>query len=281
MRGKEPVVAVDGGSGDLVSTASLGLGPAGDLAELFRSGVSHDTLRSWGKAAERSTDRHRLVGHFEPAPLVRNPSKLIGIGINYRAHGDDLDAPAPTAPAFFLKGNHTITGPVGPIVLPSAAKDVTSEGELALVVGKTANKVPVDSALEYIAGACVALDQTAEDILRENTRFLTRAKNFSTFLCLSDELVPIEEVVSPSGKLDHLVVGTYLNGELVAENRVANMFFSPEYIVSFCSHVMPLHPGDVITTGTPGAAHINAGDVVEARVSAVGSIFSSVIPEPT
>jgi hypothetical protein len=116
--------------------------------------------------------------------------------------------------------------------------------------------------LDAVAGVTTIIDMTAEDVLQRNPRFLTRAKSFETFFSFGPELVTLDEV----GDLSKLVVRTLLDGAVHRENTVANMMFSPAYLVSFFSHVMTLEPGDVISTGTPGAAVLRDGCVVGCEI---------------
>ncbi|MDQ3710099.1 MAG: fumarylacetoacetate hydrolase family protein, partial [Actinomycetota bacterium] len=211
------------------------------------------------------------------SPPYRHPPKLWGIGLNYVDHADDLAAAHPTAPASFMKGDHTIIGPGEPIVLPVQSRRVTAEGELGIVIGRECRNVEEADALEYVAGVCCVLDQTAEDILQENPRFLTRAKNFPTFFAFGPHLVTMDEVLARFGSLADIVVGTYRNGELQRSNTVANMLYSPQMLISFHSKVMPLLPGDVISTGTPGAVVIADGDVAECRIPGIGSLVNPVV----
>ena len=185
-------------------------------------------------------------------PLYRHPRKIWGIGLNYREHAVDLGASFPTEPASFMKADHTIIGPGDYIVLPSQSERTTAEAELGVVIGKTCRDVSVQEAMSYVAGVCLILDMTAEDMVVKNPRYLTRAKNFDTFFSFGPELITLDEV---SDLLD-LKVGTYKNGSLWRENVVANMAFPPDHLVSFHSHVAPLFPGDIISTGTPrGGGH--------------------------
>ncbi len=207
------------------------------------------------------------------APPYSRCRKILGIGLNYRAHADDLGANYPTSPASFFKGDHTIIGPNENIVLPEISKRVTSEAELGLVIGLPCYKVSEKEALRYVAGICPILDQTAEDILQENPRFLTRAKNFPTFFSFGPELVSLDE----AGELAELTVATYHNGSLVRSNIVRNMLFSPQYLVAFHSQVMPLYPGDIISTGTPGAVVIQSNDTVECRIDGLATLTNSVV----
>lgn len=227
--------------------------------------------------AEWTTHANRIA---EPNPSLlrsagppyRRCRKILGIGLNYRAHADDLGANYPTSPASFFKGDHTIIGPSQPIVLPNSRQRVTSEAELGIIIGRPCYKIEESEALSYVAGICPILDQTAENILQENPRFLTRAKNFPTFFSFGPEIVSIDEV----GNLQDLTVATYHNGSLVRKNTVRNMLFSPEFLIAFHSQIMPLFPGDIISTGTPGAVVINPGDSVECHIDGLAVLMNPV-----
>jgi 2-keto-4-pentenoate hydratase/2-oxohepta-3-ene-1,7-dioic acid hydratase in catechol pathway len=209
-------------------------------------------------------------------PLYRSPRKILGIGLNYRAHAADLSAPVPEEPASFLKGDHTIIGPEDVIRLPVQSERVTAEAELGLIIGRECRDVSEAEAVDYLAGVCVILDQTAEDILQRNPRFLTRAKNFPDFFSFGPELVTMDEVLSLFGTLEEIEVSTVKNQEVQASATVGQMIFSLPYLVSFHSKVMPLFAGDIISTGTPGATVIKDGDEVEARIERVGSLRNRV-----
>ncbi len=206
------------------------------------------------------------------APLYRRPRKIWGIGLNYLDHAKDLNAPYPTAPASFMKNDNTIIGPGDVIELPPQSERVTAEAELGLIIGRTCRAVSEKDAVSYLAGYCLIIDMTAEDILQINPRFLTRSKNFDTFFSFGPELITPDEVPDVLG----LTVGTYNNGKLHRENQVRNMAFPPDYLVSFHSHVATLYPGDIISTGTPGAVVINAGDVTECRIGGLGTLSNPV-----
>jgi 2-keto-4-pentenoate hydratase/2-oxohepta-3-ene-1,7-dioic acid hydratase in catechol pathway len=204
------------------------------------------------------------------APYL-SPRKIWGIGLNYVDHAGDLAEPVPDEPASFIKGDHTIIGPSEPIVLPAQSERVTAEAELGLVIGQYCRDVSETEALDHVWGVVPILDQTAEDILRRNPRFLTRSKNFPTFFSFGPHLIPLDEV-----DLGRVEVQTVHNGVVARRNTVSNMTFSPEFLVSFHSKVMPLFPGDIIATGTPGAVVVTAGDVVECRIPGVGSLRNPV-----
>ena len=209
------------------------------------------------------------------APPYLDPPKIWGIGLNYLEHATDLEAIHPEVPASFIKGSHTILGPDGTIVLPRQSNRVTSEGELGLVIGRLCENVSEDCALDYVFGVCSILDQTAEDILQLNPRYLTRAKNFPTFFAFGPTITTLDEATA-SVELSEWEVCTWLNGERIRCNVVGNMAHSPAQLVSFHSQMMPLLPGDIISTGTPGAVRIRDGDVVKASVGDLPPLRATV-----
>lgn len=137
-------------------------------------------------------------------------------------------------------------------------------------------------ALDYVWGVTTILDQTAEDILRLNPRFLTRCKNFETFFVFGPELVPMSEVLDTFGSLADIEVTTIVERDGRQERRtnvVANMTHSPASLVVFHSQMMPLFPGDIISTGTPGAIVIADGDVARADIPGIGQLRTSVVAQ--
>ena len=215
---------------------------------------------------------NQLRQNFSVKPLYRHCRKIIGIGLNYLDHAKDLNAPHPTEPASFMKGDNTIIGFGDPISLPSQSKRVTAEAELAVVIGKTCKGVSENEAMSCVAGFCLVIDMTAEDILKRNPRFLTKAKNFDTFFSFGPELITPDELPD----ILSLRVGTWKNGELYRENTISNMAFQPAYLVSHFSDISTLYPGDIISTGTPGAIPISSGDEVECRVAGFKSLINTV-----
>lgn len=199
------------------------------------------------------------------APWTR-PRKILGIGLNYRAHAGDLGEQTPrTSPASFIKGDHTIVGPGEPIVVPPRIGKVTAEAELGLVIRRTCYQVGVEDAMSYVAGVVPVLDQTAEAVLLENPRYLTRVKNYPTFFSFGPDLITLDEVLDHA-PLDDLRVATVHNGAVHRKDTVSGMTFSPAELLSFHSQVMPFYPGDILSTGTPGAVEILPGDMVRCEL---------------
>lgn len=204
-----------------------------------------------------------------------DPETLWGIGLNYADHAADLEEVRPDEPASFMKPATAAVGPGGPIRLPAKelSDRVTAEGELAVVIGRTATNIDREDASSIIAGYLPVIDMTAEDILERNPRFLTRAKSFDSFLVLGPWLVTTDEI----DDLESVTVRTVVNGETRAQNRVENMLFAPDELVAFHSRVKTLVPGDLISTGTPGAHPIEHGDAVAAAVEGVGQVDADVV----
>ena len=215
-----------------------------DLLFLIEGGRLHE-LRSWFRGLDEAARDKKLAssaiptGRFEYAPLYRHPRKIWGIGLNYVEHAGDLSETAPSdEPASFMRPDTTIIGPGEEILLPEQPEKVTGEAELSLVIGREAKDVSEEEAPSVVAGLTTVLDMTAEDILRKNPRYLTRAKSFDTFFSFGPQLVTLDEV----GEIENLTVATVLNGEVRRENVVSNRTFSPWFLVSFHSKVMTLLP---------------------------------------
>ncbi|HSL00466.1 MAG TPA: fumarylacetoacetate hydrolase family protein [Rubrobacteraceae bacterium] len=267
--GAVPVVAINDSFGTEWPTELMLLLAGDDLGDLRRW---RDELSAAG-LAKVSTEAVPF-SEISYAPLYRRPRKIWGIGLNYVEHAEDLDEASPSEePASFMRPDTTIIGPGEEIRLPEQSGRVTAEAELAIIIGREAKDVSGEEAPSVVAGFTPVLDMTAEDILRKNPRYLTRAKSFDTFFSFGPELVTTDEIED----VEELEVSTVLNGEIQRTNTVSNMTFSPWWLVSFHSRIMPLLPGDVISTGTPGAAVIQEGDVAECRISGFRRLANPVV----
>ena len=213
-----------------------------------------------------------VAGTLAPGVLLEQPGKLLGVGLNYADHASDLGETRPDEPATFMKPATALLPAGGTVPIPPQSVRTTGEAELGIVIGRRCKNVALENAADVIAGFTTVIDMTAEDILQRNPRFLTRAKSFDGFLVLGPDLVTIDEL----GPLDEVRVTTELNGEAQRSNVVANMMTQPLALVSFFSSVSTLEPGDVISTGTPGAIPLADGDVVACEVSGIGRIESPV-----
>lgn len=234
-------------------------------------------------ALDESTDRLRPLG-LVPGDLrllapIPDPPKIWCIGLNYVDHAADLDEKSPEEPASFMRPAISLRGPGDSVCLPPESERVTGEAELAVVIGRRCKYVSRADAYGVIAGFVPAIDMTAEDILRRNPRFLTRAKSFDTFLSMGPFLVTPDEVGGMEA-VRALEVSTCLNGERRRTNTGARMRHDVFDLIAFHSRVMTWEPGDVLMSGTPGAVHIRAGDVVGCEIPGVGSLENPVTALP-
>jgi 2-keto-4-pentenoate hydratase/2-oxohepta-3-ene-1,7-dioic acid hydratase in catechol pathway len=258
----------------VVPVPALFPGFDGDLLAVITQGL-HGELAKLAETAPDDLFVPRETVAF--GPPYRHPRLIWGIGLNYVDHAADLSEQVPDEPASFMKGDHTVIGPGEPIPIPRQSARTTAEAELGLVIGRYCRNVSEAEAPDHVLGVTTILDQTAEDILERNPRFLTRSKNFPGFFSFGPEIVPLADLPNGVRDLSALEVSTVLNGAVHRSNTVARMRYSPQFLVSFHSAVMPLQPGDIIATGTPGAAHVRPGDTVQCRIPGVGVLANPVV----
>jgi len=255
----------------------FGLSWGTDVFSIICSGKL-DRMTEWFRAeGEALLEKKREDGipkeHISYGPLYRHPLKIWGIGLNYVDHASDLSEKAPsTEPASFMKPDTTIIGPGDPILIPNQSHKTTGEAELGVIIGRKCKDVERDEWLSAVAGYTTIIDMTAEDILRVNPRYLTRAKSFDTFFSFGPQLVTPDEVPD----VNALKVSTIINGRVHASNTVSNMTFPPDFLVSFHSEVMTLMPGDIISTGTPRAVPLADGDTVGCNIEGFEALRNPV-----
>ncbi len=212
---------------------------------------------------------HNLASVRLLAPVL--PSKIVAIGLNYKAHAAEFGKALPEEPMLFIKPSTSVIGTGDEIVYPAhMSHRVDYEGELGVVIGKTAKEVPAKEAARYILGYTCVNDVTARDLQGKDVQY-TRAKGFDTF-------APIGPVIETA--LDPLdaTIQTFLNGQLKQNTSSKDMIFNVFQLVSFVTHVMTLLPGDIITTGTPsGIGKMRPGDEVEVRIEGIGSLKNRVV----
>lgn len=198
------------------------------------------------------------------------PTKVVAVGLNYRAHAAEMGKERPEEPLLFLKAPSSLLPHGGTVVLPRQSSRVEHEGELALVIGKPASKVNASQALEYVKGYTCLDDVTARDIQRKE-KVYARAKGFDTFCPVGPWLET--EIADPQA----LDVELRVNGLLRQKGSTADMIFPVAEVVAFISHIMTLYPGDLITTGTPpGVGPLVAGDSVEVEIAGIGVLRHTV-----
>lgn len=197
------------------------------------------------------------------------PSKIICVGRNYRAHAAELGNEAPPEPLLFFKPPSAVVGPGEAIALPAASQRVDHEAELGLVVGRRCHRVALDDALTVLAGFTCVNDVTARDLQKKDGQW-ARAKGFDTFC-------PVGPVIVERLPLEELAVLCRVNGAERQRGHVRDMIFPVAHLVSYISHIFTLEPGDLIVTGTPeGVSPLAPGDVVEVEIPGIGLLSSPV-----
>jgi len=198
------------------------------------------------------------------------PTKVVCVGLNYRAHAAEMGKELPAEPLIFLKAPSALLAPGGDVVLPRQSQRVEHEGELALVIGRRARHVPVSRALEHVLGYSCADDVTARDIQRRE-KVYARAKGFDTFCPVGPWLET--DVPDPQG----LALALRVNGEVRQRGSTGDMIFTVAELTAFISSVMTLEPGDLILTGTPpGVGPLGPGDTVEVEIAGIGTLRHGV-----
>ena len=217
-------------------------------------------------AGGRTTGEPLLAAGFA-CPVA--PSKIIGIGRNYRAHAAELGSDVPDEPLLFLKPPSALLDPGGTVELPPQSERVEHEGELGVVIGRRCRRVTPHEALAYVLGYCVVCDVTARDLQKKDGQW-TRAKGFDGFCPVGPHIV---SGVDPAD----LGIQVQVNGQIRQDGRTRDMIFTVAELVAYISQVMTLEPGDLISTGTPhGVSPLQAGDRVAVTIQAIGSLEFSV-----
>ncbi|WP_456368731.1 fumarylacetoacetate hydrolase family protein [Geoglobus sp.] len=197
------------------------------------------------------------------------PEKIVGVGLNYRDHAEELGMEIPSEPALFMKSPSSVVGDRDYIVLPEKSRRVDYEGELAVVMAERCRDVSPDEAKEYILGYTCFNDVTARDLQQAGWQWGI-AKSFDTFS-------PIGPYVVTDLDPSNLGIRTYLNGKKVQESSTSNLVFDVYELVSYISSIMTLKEGDVITTGTPaGVGKLSRGDEVVVEIDGIGRLTNYV-----
>ena len=202
------------------------------------------------------------------APVL--PSKVVAIGLNYKDHAAERGKPVPAEPLMFLKPPSAVIGPGATIEIPSWAGRVDHEAEMGIVIGATARDVEDAAAgRAHILGAVCVNDVTARDLQDKDVQY-TRAKGFDTFC-------PVGPCLVTGLDYGNLRVTGRVNGEVRQQSTTAQLIFDAGHLVWAVSRVMTLHPGDIISTGTPsGIGPLCPGDVVEVEVEGIGVLRNPV-----
>jgi acylpyruvate hydrolase len=213
------------------------------------------------------------------APIPR-PGKIICIGLNYRDHAAESNAPLPEYPVVFAKYANTVIGPGDAIVLPRVTEQVDYEGELGIVIGARVRDVPEAEALACVAGYLPFNDVSARDYQMRTSQW-TIGKTFDTFAPMGPALVTADEVPDPH----NLGLRVTIGDEVLQDSNTRHLIFRVPQLIAYLSSVMTLEPGDVIASGTPagvGAARtpkrwLRPGETVCVEIERLGRLENPVV----
>jgi 2-keto-4-pentenoate hydratase/2-oxohepta-3-ene-1,7-dioic acid hydratase in catechol pathway len=265
----------------LAAQSMAGLTPEPSVRALLRQySDSLDSVREAVDALIRSAHGATIgASGAELGPPVPDPGKVFGIGLNYRDHVGETGRELPEFPDVFAKFSSTLIGPNDPIHGLSVTDQLDFEGELAIVIGRRAQGVTEEGALQHVAGVMILNDVTARDLQYRGTQFLIGKAVDGSTPC-GPALVTLDEV----GDVQALDLSTHVNGVEMQRSNTRHMIFSIPRIIAYISRTIALEPGDVITTGTPagiGAKRtppmwLRAGDVVSIEIENVGTLTNVV-----
>ena len=216
-------------------------------------------------------------------PCVGGTGKFICIGLNYADHAEESGHKVPPEPVIFMKATSAICGPNDPVVIPRGSQKTDWEVELAVIIGTKAKHVSEAEALTFVAGYAVANDVSERAFQNERSGQWTKGKSCDNFGQLGPWLVTRDEVPDPQARGMWLTV----NGTKMQDGSTKTMVYGVAHLVSYLSQFFTLHPGDVISTGTPPGVgqgmkpprYLAAGDVVELGIEGLGQQRQNVVAE--
>ena len=253
-----------------------------DFNESFFADHGIDRLRAWLDSSAASAPR--IPDHVRWGPPVARPSKIICVGLNYRAHALETGAAIPSEPVLFQKASSAWSGPFDPILIHPGAAKTDWEVELAIVIGTKTSHVSESNALNHVAGFAILNDVSERAWQKELGGQWTKGKSADSFAPFGPILVTPDEAGNP----DALDLSLSVNGHTRQDSSTADLIFPVPFLISYISRFMTLLPGDVISTGTPSGVGAGAnppdflkpGDFVEASVAGLGSQRNPVTLAP-
>jgi len=213
---------------------------------------------------------------------VKGASKFIAIGLNYLDHAIEANMPVPSEPIVFLKAPSCISGPNDDVIQPKHSTKLDWEVEIGMIIGKKAQYVSEEEALQYVAGYCVANDVSERNYQLERGGQWDKGKGFDTFGPVGPYLVTCDEVGDPQ----NLDMWLEVNGERMQTGNTRTMIFNCAKIISYLSECMTLLPGDIVITGTPPGVgmgmkpprFLKPGDVVTLGIEKLGEQRQKIVP---
>lgn len=229
--------------------------------------------------------KHRpsvMLDEVEWLPPIWNTDRIICVGLNYRSHVKELGREPPEHPMLFVRFADSLVGHNCPLVRPQASQQFDFEAELAVIIGKGGRHIAAEDAMEHVGGYACFNDGTLRDFQMHAMQFLPgksfwRSGSFGPWIVTPDEV----------GDLAKLEIKAILNGQEMQRATFDDLLFSVPDLIAYISKVMPLHPGDVIATGTTGGVGaarnpqvwMRPGDVIEIVIEKIGALRNTIVDE--
>ncbi|AJY52381.1 fumarylacetoacetate hydrolase family protein [Halomonas sp. KO116] len=266
---------VDGGR--VLDLAPLADRLGGSLKEMIRKGVLSDLV-----GFDTSSLNSLSLDEIEFLPVIPDAGKILCVGINYTTHVKETGRDMPMHPMIFTRFADSQAGHLTPIIRPFVSHKLDFEGELAVVIGKTARHVKAENALEYVAGYSCYNDGSVRDYQKHTIQFIP-GKNFPNTGGFGPWLVTSDEIPDPQA----LHLTTRLNGDVMQDTDTSDMIFGVAKLIEYCSTFTELAPGDVIVSGTTGGVGafreppvwMKPGDSIEIAISGIGTLRNTIADE--
>ena len=246
----------------------------------LKSLIAKGGLDEAKKAASGSPDAQ--LSAIEFLPVIPNPDKIVCVGLNYKAHREETGRAPTDNPALFIRWGDSQTGHKQPLVKPKASDKLDYEGELAVIIGKAGRHVPAEKALDIIAGYACYNDGSVRDWQNHTPQWIP-GKNFPKTGGFGPWMVTRDEIPD----VNQMTLTTRLNGQVMQQTGIDLMLFPIPVVIAYVTRFTELHPGDVISTGTPGGVgfkrnpplFMKAGDKVEVDISKIGVLENTITAE--
>lgn len=245
-----------------------------DLKAMIAADALSETARLLGDEADVA------LAEIEYLPTIPNPSKILCVGLNYKAHQEETGRGGEGFPTIFVRFANAQMGHEQPMIRPLESQTLDFEGEIALIIGRSGRRIARQDALSYVAGFGIYNDGSVREYQRQTSQF-TPGKNFNATGGFGPWLMTPDEI----GDLDELEITTRLNGEVMQNAQASLLVHGFAELIEYCSTFTELIPGDVIVTGTPGGVgaarkppvFMDAGDVIEVEVKPIGTLRNTVV----
>ena len=216
---------------------------------------------------------------------IPDPGKIICVGVNYPGRNEEFNDqnPAPKNPSLFVRFPRSLVGHNRPVLIPRESDKLDFEAEIVIVISKEARRVPIDRALDYIAGITLSNEGSIRDWMRHGKFNVTQGKNFEK----SGSMGPWLVLYSNPDQLADIKLESRLNGEVMQQDRTSRMIFSFARIIEYITTFTTLDPGDVILTGTPigngsfrnPPLFLKEGDIIEIEAEGIGCLKNLIVKE--